>query len=545
MYMTSIDIRDAYYCLKIHKKHRKYVRFEWNNKLFQFTALGQGLSSAPRLFSKILKIPLIELRKLGINIIHYFDDILILGDTKEQCLEHTKQAIELLSNLGFVINYDKSQLTPVQKIEHLGLIIDSLSMTVKLTDSKIHNIKTLCQEALSVKQFTIRHAATICGTMVSYIYGAEFGKLYYRGLEKCKNFALARSKGNFEALMTIDFNAIRDLTWWLNNVNNQVSLLMRPEPSISITSDSSKVAWGCHNDEGIKTGGFWDNTEVQEHINVLETKAILLSLQTFCDKCVNTHIRVHTDSGTALSYVNNMGGLVSQKCHDLAIKIWEWAISKGNYVSCVYISTKDNTADILSRNQNNSSEWSLDTSTFYKILSHFHVEPTIDLFATRINCKLNRYVSYQPDPGAIFCDALQYFVGKEIFYAFPPIKLISKFLKKIEIEKSEGIIIVPMWPSQPFFTPLIKLLVDIPIKLKWHNDLISNPVRETHNLGKKLKLIGCHISGDIFKRRAFLKKLQKSCFTAGHRQHINNIQITFTNGRLTVTGGNSVILKAI
>ena len=54
-FMASLDIRDAYYSVPIHKSHQKYLKFEFNGQLFQFTCMPNGLACAPRLFTKLLK----------------------------------------------------------------------------------------------------------------------------------------------------------------------------------------------------------------------------------------------------------------------------------------------------------------------------------------------------------------------------------------------------------------------------------------------------------------------------------------------------------
>ena len=64
-FMASIDIRHAYYCVPIAKEHRKYLCFQWKNKFFQYTCLPNGISCAPRLFTKLLKPVYAQLRKLG------------------------------------------------------------------------------------------------------------------------------------------------------------------------------------------------------------------------------------------------------------------------------------------------------------------------------------------------------------------------------------------------------------------------------------------------------------------------------------------------
>ena len=62
-FMASVDIKDAYYTIPEQEKHRKYLKFLWNGKLYQFTSIPNGLSCCPRLFTKILKPPLTALHK--------------------------------------------------------------------------------------------------------------------------------------------------------------------------------------------------------------------------------------------------------------------------------------------------------------------------------------------------------------------------------------------------------------------------------------------------------------------------------------------------
>lgn len=73
-YMTSVDLRDAYYSVPIDKEYQKFLRFSWRGKLFQFTCLGNGLSCASRLFTKILKPVYATLRKQGHLNVGYIDD---------------------------------------------------------------------------------------------------------------------------------------------------------------------------------------------------------------------------------------------------------------------------------------------------------------------------------------------------------------------------------------------------------------------------------------------------------------------------------------
>ena len=127
--------------LPIAKTSRKYLQFIYHNKLYQFCVLPFGISTAPRVFSKILKPVIALLRTRGISLIIYLDDLLIAAGTYIDCLNHTKQVISLLESLGFRTNYEKSMIIPTQKLEFLGFIIDSTSMSLALPVGKIQSIK--------------------------------------------------------------------------------------------------------------------------------------------------------------------------------------------------------------------------------------------------------------------------------------------------------------------------------------------------------------------------------------------------------------------
>ena len=64
-FMASVDLKDAYYSIPIAEEDRKLLMFQWKGKYYQFTCLPNGLSSAPRIFTKILKPVYARLRSVG------------------------------------------------------------------------------------------------------------------------------------------------------------------------------------------------------------------------------------------------------------------------------------------------------------------------------------------------------------------------------------------------------------------------------------------------------------------------------------------------
>ena len=78
-YMAKLDLKDAYFCVTLHKESRKFVRFQWDGKLYEFLCLCFGLGPAPRIFTKLLKVPLAVLRRLNMLIMIYIDEMLKIG----------------------------------------------------------------------------------------------------------------------------------------------------------------------------------------------------------------------------------------------------------------------------------------------------------------------------------------------------------------------------------------------------------------------------------------------------------------------------------
>jgi len=77
-FMCKLDPKDAYFAIPLHARSQKFTRFQFKGKTYQFTCLPFGLTSHPRTFTKVLKPIAGILRKMGIWIIIYLDDVLIM-----------------------------------------------------------------------------------------------------------------------------------------------------------------------------------------------------------------------------------------------------------------------------------------------------------------------------------------------------------------------------------------------------------------------------------------------------------------------------------
>ena len=220
-WMASIDLKDAYYSVRIDQDHQKFLKFCYGNTLFKFTVFPNGLSTCPRKFTKLLKPPLAWLRIKGHIIIAYIDDLYLQGKSFAECKHTIAQALKLLESLGFVIHPDKSVLIPSQCLTFLGFNINSQTMTITLTQEKIKKLKDLLKEALaSPNRIKIRSVATIIGHMVASLPAVLYGALYYRNLDRDKTNALRVKKGNFDKRMSISAKGVQEMQWWYDHLDD-------------------------------------------------------------------------------------------------------------------------------------------------------------------------------------------------------------------------------------------------------------------------------------------------------------------------------------
>lgn len=238
-----------------------------------------------------------------------------------------------------------------------------------------------------------------------------------------------------------------------------------------------------------------------------------------------------------------MGGKTIQ-LNSLARKIWEWCLPRNIWISASHLPGKDNVeADFESRHFNDRCEWSLHEGVFNRLVQ-IYGRPDLDLFASRLNAKCSRYVAWQRDPQAEFIDAFSKSWSDLYAYVFPPFSLIGRILQKLRSDGGMALMIVPRWPTQPWFTVFLEMLIEQPLLLLQMDKLLTLKFNSTlHPLRKKLFLIAGHISGKPQESLTYRSGLRLSSSAHGKLEHTNNTQCTFENGTHFVSRGKLVVLR--
>ena len=100
------------------------------------------------------------------------------------------------------------------------------------------------------------------------------------------------------------------------------------------------------------------------------------------------------------------------------------------------------------------------------IWPHLNFKPNIGLFASHLNYKIKAYCSFRPDPFSIRVNAFTLNWNEWLPYAYPPFSLLNRCLAKLDTDNVPDIaMIIPVWPTAPFFGNLIRHLKRPPVLL--------------------------------------------------------------------------------
>ncbi len=353
----SWDLRKGYFNIAVHPAFQRFFCFDFQGQRYQFKCLVMGLSLAPLFFSKLMAILVQVARSWGIRVSVYLDDSLTRAQSFEKAVQDHECFGNLLQLAGFLLHKEKSVRVPVQRIEHLGFIIDSTTMMLEVPCDKEDlirvQIKSLIRAIQLRKKVSIRKVARVIGLIVSVLPASKYGKLHYRDLERAKLVALNGSR-DFDRSCRWPLKCLNDLKWWRDSVPGWKCSFAFTVPTSTLITDASLEGWGAIWD-GQEIYGPWDSDQ-ESRIDELELLAMLFAVQCWpCEVNEFETIQLWCDNQVAVAYIRNMGGRI-ERLDKIAREIWAELETRNVFMIASYVNTKENPADALTRGVSNKKQ---------------------------------------------------------------------------------------------------------------------------------------------------------------------------------------------
>ena len=418
----TLDLRDAYLQIPMFPPHRKYLRFCVQGVHYQFRAMPFGITVAPRVFTKLMAAVGGHLRSQQIHIFMYLDDWLVKNQIRELLLHQLNQTLQLLVDLGLIINLDKCHLVPSQIITYLGAVFNLNKGLVLPSENRFLAINQAIADIIYNRQCPASHFLRLLGLMASCIDTVPYGRLHMRPIQIYLLYFWRPHIDGLHFKIPVFPILATHLMWWQQerNIFRGVPLQGYPHNKV-LWKDASKWGWGAHLGTH-QVAGQWPKELINHHINWLEMRAVWNALIEFQEEIQGENLLIRCDNATVVAYINKQGGT---KSIPLCLLLWDmmqWCLKHNIHIHAAHIPGKKNClADKLSRGQKlvRLTEWTLKPSIVQHIFQIMGT-PNIDLFATGANSQLPVFCSPYPDPLAWTCDALSVSWEGMFAYAFPP-----------------------------------------------------------------------------------------------------------------------------
>ncbi len=471
-WFVTIDLKDAYFHIQVVQRHRRFLRFAFGGKAYQYRVLPFGLALAPRTFTKCMDAALAPLRLQGIRVLNYLDDWLILAHSRELVSRHRDIVLGHIHSLGLRMNAKKSVLLPSQRTVFLGVRLDSVQMQARLAPARIP-VFTAC-----LARFKLGHHVSVgtwrrlLGLMAAASPVLPLGLLHMRPFLWWMKELRLHPTVPATRLVRVSRSCCRHLLMWRDPVFLRSGVRMGAiHRRHMITTDASMTGWGAVF-EGRPASGEWEEEFLFWHINCLELRAVFLALKCFLPVLGEHHVIVRTDNMAVVSHINRQGGSRSRTLDRLARHLLLWSQDKFLSLRAVHVPGVLNlAADFLSRQKLKPGEWMLNRQTVSQIWDLFG-KAEVDLFASQESsqCPLRFSLSF---PTTLGIDAFAHPWPNVNLYAFPPIKLIPAVLCRVKVSGARLLLIAPFWPSQTWFSELTPLLYRPPWEIPIRRDLLS------------------------------------------------------------------------
>ena len=328
-YYSIADIKSAYRHVPIFPPHRQLQGIRWSfdgkhEEFFVDNFLCFGLSHAPSIFDKLSCSITRMMRSFGHKIISYLDDFLVIADSRELCSKAQQDLISLLHSLGFEVKWDKV-VGPSQRVQFLGLIIDSVQQRIELPKDKLLRLAGLAECFSQRRTVKRRDLEVLVGHMTfasKAIYGARtFTRLFIDAV----NSVVSQSH-----YVTLSKSLKQELMWWHHFASDLNGLCPSrfgyewPE-NVTIYTDACFAGFGAVMGDSFLLGT-WDrdqclsascvsfsqnmvpqplvDQELVGNINYLELVAACLPLLIWAPYFSGKRVVIASDNKSTVSFLN-------------------------------------------------------------------------------------------------------------------------------------------------------------------------------------------------------------------------------------------------
>lgn len=488
---TSWDVNKAFNLLEIYRPDQKCMTLDLGQcvtgpRFVMCAAMPFGYVNSPYVFTRVMRVPVSEMRAEGIPTMIWLDDGLNLWRSAvegKQRFPRVKQILEEFLGPG-AVNEDKGEgwPEPVSVLQkHLGFRVDLQLGEYQRTDQTTNRLVKMAKQIL---RSAARHQrwvgalwiAQFAGLAISTMLATAQARFRCRPLHDFLVECQVHTRGWAPHVRgKLGRRQIRALEWWAGLKTRPAGRKIWRKPTTVVwATDASKRGHGgltharvlsqlpIGEEMGAVNLGLWSEAERQMSITALELRAFRIQLEKAASSAEAAGLLLLEDN---MGVVHILSSFVTRSLEmeaDLE-RIMELLEEHDIDLRVRWIPSAEMPADYFSR-EADKADWSLRRSVVAPLLSRWG-NVVVDRFADRHNAVVPRFNSMYPSRGTECIDA---FTAEwelpegELNWLNPPWRKLGQVIAKLSASpRAEAVLLAPRWPTQVWYAALQRLADDV------------------------------------------------------------------------------------
>jgi hypothetical protein len=497
-FMTSLDMENQYFQIRLHPSMTQYMGFmvpdpDGTPRYYTFQVMAYGCKPAVTIVTRLLRPIKAFLHRFGIKFTIYIDDGRISAATPRLCSDYMNFTLQVLQLAGWKIQWKKTVLVPTQRLLHLGFITDSVSMTYSITDAKWTTVQLALSDALakaaSATPLPVTDAASLLGRLSSLhrshgsvvrvlsrslqhqlgqhvqLFGWT-GSFLISPASQAELTLLLQQLPRFNGTFIPNTHAISHV-YTLQDVLAKTQDILHsanPVPALFVSDASAShsfiyLADGTFSyvadfpftdNQAAASSSFREllaihNALVHDSHIFASFSSQLVYWQTDNQACVR-----FLQTGSRQPHIQTLVLDIKKKERDLNIAIIPvWTPRDHSRIAA---------ADAGSRFATSTDEWFIDRQSLAVVFQHFSFFPgsnCIDCFASAANSVCDAFYSLIPQENSLGINFFANSPQQPDLFLCPPVSQIARaFRRLLCLPGKRSLLIVPHWPSSVFWPVL-------------------------------------------------------------------------------------------
>ena len=246
--MCKLDIKHAYRLLPVRSDQWHHLCYYWDGNYYVDLVLPFGLRSSGAIFNQFASLVrwIIETHYKIRDIVNYSDDFFAVL-SKEMTIARTQlaQIIKAFNDMGIPLAEDKIE-GPSLILIYLGIIINSLDMTIEVPDEKLTEAMANLTKWKNQRTCTKRQLKSLIGKLGSICKVVRPGRMFSRRL-----IDLSTTVERMHHHITLNQEARADIQWWMDFLPQwtAISMILPPlsirSTDLQLYTDASDLGFGA------------------------------------------------------------------------------------------------------------------------------------------------------------------------------------------------------------------------------------------------------------------------------------------------------------